>query len=164
MIIIQFQVTNTDRDELQHVVPFCNWLINDIIIYNILKNSNEEKIKIRINKLQDVRWINWKKNKKIKLDYDEILDIILKCIKVNKYKNNVYKIETNESVKIPGTHTSVDRLIRYINAGDIDTPATNIFTNIQKDLNYTQLNSYWKFYISNELGYFTESKLITQIS
>lgn len=163
MIIIQFQVANSDREELQQVIPFCNWLRKDILIYNILKNENESKIKIRINKLQDVRWISWRNNKKQKLNYETILELILKSIKVNKYKNNVYKIETDTNIKIPGTHTSIDRIIRYINGGDNETPATNIFTNIQKDLNYIQLNSYWKFYILNELGYFTGSKLITQI-
>ena len=45
------------------------------------------------------------------LEGDETLELILKSIKVNKYKNNVYKIETDTNIKIPETHTSIDRII-----------------------------------------------------
>ena len=163
MVLIQFQVVNFESEELQQTISFCKWLLDNIILYYIIENSNTDKIKIRINKLQEVEWIKWKKNKKIKLKYDEIINAITKCIIIKKYRNNVYKIETNENVLIPNTYTSIDRLIRYINSGDNELPATNIFTDIKNKLNYMQLNSYWKFFISNELGYFTDSKLNTQI-
>lgn len=163
MIIIQFQVINTDEDELKLVPDFCKWL-QDTIIINYIDNYNiENKIKVRLDHLQEVNWIKWKNNKKYKLNSNIILDTILNNIKCYKYKDNIYKIETNTDIVIPNTHTSIDRLVRFLNSGDSETPATDFITQIQHKLNFSQLNALWKLFITNELGYYTDSRLVTQI-
>ena len=163
MIIIQFQITDTDGDELQLVPDFCKWLQNNIL-NNYINNYNlETKIKARLNHLQEVSWIKWRNNKKHKLNSEQIINTIINSIKIKKYKDNIFKIETDIDLVIPNTHTSIDRLIRFLNSGDNETPATDFITQIQHKLNYVQLNSMWKLYITNELGYFTDSRLVTQV-
>lgn len=162
MIVIQFQVTDANEEELNLVPKFCKWLQKNII-NNYIYAYNEKRIKSRLDLVQNATWVKWKGNRRQKLEYKNIIELIVKSFVIKTYKDEVYKIETSDNVLIPGTVTSLDRLIRYLNSGDSTTPATDIITGLQHKLNYTQLNGYWRMYILQYLGDITDSHLITQI-
>ena len=163
MIILQFQVTNTSKDEINLVPDFCKWLIRTSI-YDILDSkTNEDKVKVRIDYIKNVEWIKWKNKKNYQLDESDIISNILDSFIVKSYKDNIFKIESDSTILVKNSYTSIDRLIRFINSGDNTFAGTNMITNIQFKLNLSTLNTLWRVFILDELGDLPSSRLITKI-
>ena len=92
----------------------------------------------------------------------DIIDNICKAFIARPYKTNIWKIETNGSILIPNTYTSIDRLIRFLNYGDSKCKATGIFSKLEQEFNYQKINTLWKYYILNETGRTTSVEILTR--
>lgn len=159
MNILQFQVTNTTEKELDIVDDFCYWLCDQIFEY-INTKINRKKIQLRLNYLYQVPWIEWSNKKYI--DTQSIMSAIYNSLMCEEHKNNTFVIKIDMNVTIPNTYTSIDRLIRFINYGDNKCKPTGIFTNLQHDFKHNRLNTLWKIYTTNRLGYISEAKIIAE--
>lgn len=159
MLIRQFQFTNVSDEELDYIEDFCEWLCQQMFGY-INTKINRRKIQLRINYLYKVHWIDWKKSSYI--DVDSIMKAIDESFSYEEYRNNVWKIQTNSKVLIPGTLTLMDRLIRFLDFGDSNQMGTGMFSSIKKHYDAKQLNNMWRIFINHKLGTcISDVKIIT---
>ena len=161
MLITQFQFKEVDDEkEYKIMEDFCVWLIRKMS-QEINTKINRRKIQLRIPYLYKVDWIQWE-NKKKDLTVDILLQCIFNSISVQRYRKNIWKIQTNNKILIPGTYTSIDRFIRFLNYGDNHINGTGIFTKLEQNYRFHNLNSLWKLYCLQELGYVSDTKIITR--
>lgn len=159
MLIRQFQFTNISDEELDLIEDFCEWLCQQMFSY-INTKINRRKIQLRINYLYKVHWINW--NKTSYIDVDSIMKAIEESFSYEEYRNNIWKIQTNSKILIPGTSTLMDRLIRFLDFGDSVHLGTGIFSSIKKYYDAKKLNQMWKIFITHHLGtMISDVKIIT---
>lgn len=158
-MILQFQITNITEDERDMIPEFCKWIINKMYIEMNTK-INRRKIQLRINYLYTVPWISWKSRKYI--DTQTIMDTIYKSITYKEYKDNIWKVDIDDSILIPGTATSISRLVRFINSGDSNMLGTGMFSTIENRYKGPELMSLWKVFILDNLGELSNSKIITR--
>lgn len=158
-MILQFQITNITEDERDMIPEFCKWIINKMYIEMNTK-INRRKIQLRINYLYTVPWISWKSRKYI--DTQIIMDTIYKSITYKEYKDNIWKVDIDDSILIPGTATSISRLVRFINSGDSNMLGTGMFSTIENRYKGPELMSLWKVFILDNLGELSNSKIITR--
>lgn len=160
MMLVQMQfvdISETERDLIPH---FCEWLCN-IIFSNINNKINRKKVSLRLKYILDeVNWIHWNSDK-YSLSVAEIFEAIAKSIDFESYQNNTWKIIINPNVLIPYSNTSIERLVRFINFGDMKQRATGMF-NVEHKYNHKELNVLWKIYISRNMGVLTTSKIISR--
>ena len=158
MILFQFQFSQVEDEKEYDLIPdFCRWLC-DQIYTRIDTKINRRKIQLRIKSLYTVPWIKWIKHTYI--DTETIMNTIYKSLTYKQYRGNVWRIITNPNILIPGTKTSFDRLVRFINFGDSNTMATGIFTLIQRHYTYWELQNLWRIYCLSHLGYTTDTRII----
>lgn len=156
MLILQFQVTQADENEIQIVPNFCQWICNQIFS-NIDTRLNRDKISARMSYIRRVPWIHWTSNKNISVQ--DIMNTIQYSFKYEQHELNYWVIELDSSVRIPHTDTSMSRLIRFLNSGDLNIKGTGIITAVQRKYGHSDLNTLWKMYIMQELGYLPDSIL-----
>lgn len=161
MMITQFQFTNiVDEDESVEIIPdFCNWLC-DILYSYIDTKLNRRKIQLRIKYLYEVPWLKWVKTKYT--DTQTILETFGKSLIVEQYRKGIWRIRTNTVTELPGTLSSVDRIIRFIEYGDSTIPGTGIITKASYKITGINLQTLWKTYCLKELGYMTDIQIITR--
>lgn len=161
MMILQFQFTNLQEDEKEIIPDFCEFL-KSLMLAKLNTKINRKKISLRLKYIEEeAKWINWDNNRKYNTSVQDIIETIMKAIIAVPYKNNLWKIEVDANVLIPDSYTSIDRLIRFLNYGDIKCKATGMFTNLEHEYKHQKLNAMWNYYIMRELGHNAVSNIIT---
>jgi len=161
MMILQFQFTNLEDNEKEIIPDFCEFL-KDLMLAKLNTKINRKKISLRLKYIEEeAKWINWDNNKKYNTSVTDIIESISQSIIAVPYKNNLWKIEIDGNVLIPNSFTSIDRLARFLNYGDIKCRATGIFTNLEHEYRHQKLNAIWNYFIVKELGYNPTSNIIT---
>lgn len=162
MVILQFQFSGLSDDEREIIPEYCDYL-KEVVLAKLNTKINRKKISLRLKYIEEeATWIDWVKNKKYNITVQDIIDSIYEAIIVVPYKNNLWKLEVNSNVCIPNSYTSIDRLIRFLNYGDLKCRATGIFTNIENEYNHKQLNAIWNYQTLKLLGHPSESKIIAK--
>lgn len=159
MMILQYQILDTSEEELEVIPKFNQWLCDQIFEY-INTKINRRKIQLRLNYMYKVPWIQWKGTKY--LDELDIMNYIYKSLKYTEHKDNLFIIETNIDIKIPNTNTCIDRLIRFLEYGDRQIKPINMLSKMEQSFNHSKLNSLWRLFVLNELGYMSQSKIIAR--
>lgn len=161
MMIIQFQFTHTTDDEQELIPYFCDWL-SSVLYSNIDTKINRKKISLRLDYIiNKAQWINWN-NDKYNITVSEIMSAIHDSITYEQYRNNTWKMIINPNILIPHSNTSIDRLVRFLNFGDNVQRATGIFTNLEREYNYSKLNILWNMYVLKHLGGMSNAKIISR--
>ncbi len=158
MFILQFKLVNTNENELKLVPQFCSYL-RYVLVSELNTKFNKFKIGLRIGYLYHVPWIDWI-NKHITAD--TIINTINKAIKYDILDNNLYVLKIDYSVVIPNTSTSIDRLVRFLEYGDLNYTGLNIFNKLQHKYNYNKLYSLWCMFCIKHLGYHPLSYIIAE--
>ena len=158
MLIRQFQFINISDEEIELIPDFCEFLCQTMF-EKIDTKINRRKIQLRISYLYKVPWIEWKRNEVIGVK--EIMKSIFDSFSYDEYKNNIWKIYTNSNVYIPNTYTLMDRLIRFLDFGDMNYHATGMFSTLKKEYNAKKLNTLWQIFIMNRLGNMSDVEIIT---
>lgn len=159
MMILQYKFNNVLNDNEYDIIPgFGNWICQQICT-KINTKLIRRKIQLRINYLYTVPWIQWTKHKY--LDVDMIMNTIFKAIYVEQYRKNTWRIRINSNINIPNTNTSIDRLVRFLEFGDINHKSINMFNNIKQYYNNNKLDTLYNMYCLNNLGYYTNTYIIT---
>lgn len=157
MNILQFQITDTNEEELNIAEEFSYWLCDQMFVYLNTK-INRRKIQLRLNYIYEVPWIKWKS--KDYIGVNDIMKGIRDSFVVESYRNNVYKIRTDLNVLIPNSLTSMDRLIRFLNFGDNKCKPTAMFTKLQQEFKHKKLNALWRIYATGRLGYISQARIV----
>lgn len=89
---------------------------------------------MRINYLYQVKWIDWINTKYI--DTQSIMEAIYDSFIYKQRKDNTWIIEIDNNIKIPNTYTSIGKLIRFLNSGDINLKGTGMFIAASKHFNH----------------------------
>ena len=158
MLLLQFRFLELSEDEKRIIPDFVNWL-NNQIYQDIDTYTNRLKIENKIKYLQNVPWLRWISNKDITVDM--IMDNIEESIVGVELRNNTWNIRINDKIKFPHTSTVITRFIRFINYGDNSYKGTGMFLKICQEYNHNKLNSLWRLYTFDNLGYFPDSKIIS---
>ena len=162
MIILQFQFIDLQEDERTVIPDFCESL-KQLILSKLNTKINMKKISLRLKYIEDgnVNWVSWQSNRQYNTTTMELISVIVDSIRVVPYKNNIWKLETDNTTVIPNSYTLIDKFIRFLNYGDNKCNATGIFTNIEHEYRHQRLNALWHYFILKELGYNPESTIIT---
>lgn len=155
MLIFQFEYEKLNEEEQELIYDFGEFL-KDIVYSEIFTKTNMLKIKLRIPYLYTVRWIQWIKRK---ITIEQIFDTINNSFKFVKHKDNIWILELDTSVLIPNTQTSMSRLIRFLEYGDLQYKGMNMFKKLEHKYNWNKLNSLWSMYCLKHLGNLPESKI-----
>ena len=149
MFILKFKVVNTNEKELAIVDYFCQYL--KTIIYNEIDNKlNRIKIGLRIPYIYKVPWIQWTEKY---ISVDDILKTMYKSITFDKHDKNEYVIKIETNTLIPNTTTSMDRLIRFLEYGDLNFKGLGIITKLEHKYNFNRLYGLWSVFCIQQLGY-----------
>lgn len=161
-MITQFQFTNTvnEDDSIELIPDFCKWLC-DILYSYIDTKLNRRKIQLRIKHLYEVPWIRWSK-KPSYTDTQTILETFRKSLIVEQYRKNIWRLRTDTTTELPNTFSSVDRVVRFIEYGDSQIPGTGIITKASQNIIGINLQTLWKTYCLQELGYVSDIQIITK--
>ena len=160
MMLLQMQFVDISESEGKLIPHFCEWLCN-VIFSNINNKINRKKVSLRLKYiLEEVNWIHWNSDK-YSLNVTDILNSISESIDFEEYQNNTWKIIINPNILIPYSNTSIERLVRFINFGDVKQRATGMF-NLEHKYNHKELNKLWKIYITRTMGVLTTSEIISR--
>ena len=162
MMILQFQFIDLQEEE-QNVIPdFCE-SVKQLILAKLKSKINMKKISLRLKYIEEgnVNWVSWQPHKQYNTTTIELIETIVDSIKVVPYKNNIWKLETDNATVIPNSYTLMDKFIRFLNYGDNKCKATGIFTDIEHEYRHQRLNALWNYYILKEFGYNPSSTIIT---
>lgn len=161
MLLLQFQITNLTEDERQLIPDFCEWLCTQL--YSTIDTKiNRRKIQLRMKYLMSVSWIQWNKSKKYETTVLNIMQAIYESFTYVPKKDNIYEIKIDDNILIPNSYTSISRLIRFLNYGDINNKATGIFTKLEQNFDFNKLNSMWRMFMLHELNIISAVKIITK--
>lgn len=149
MKIFEYQYTDQSELEEENIDLFNKWLC-DLIYTNINTAINKRKIEIRLKYLMTAKWISWNKNAIITAS--DIMKTIHSAIKFTKHDKNVIIIEIDGSTTIPQSNTMLDRLIRFLEYGDINTRPTNMFGKATQEFTAQRLFYLWNVFINRQLG------------
>lgn len=161
MLLLQFQITNITEDERRLIPDFCEWLCTQL--YSTIDTKiNRRKIQLRMKYLMSVSWIQWNKSKKYETAVLDIMQAIYESFTYVPKKDNIYEIKIDDNILIPNSYTSISRLIRFLNYGDINNKATGIFTKLEQNFDFNKLNSMWRMFMLHELNIISAVKIITK--
>ena len=160
MLLLQYQFVDIESErERELFEEFGTWLC-DLMYSQLNTMINRRKISLRMKYLYDVSWIFWHKNKKYDTGVNDIMHAIEKSLICTPHRNNVWTIHIDNNVLIPNSNSSIDRVVRFLNYGDMQNKATGMFTNIASYYRHEKLNGLWKIFVSQNLGYVTNTKII----
>ena len=160
MLIKQIQFTNCTEEELELIPDFLEWLIDNMYA-KLNTKINRRKIQLRIKYLLQVPWIRWNKKTDI-TDTQTIMQCIYDSFSYEEQNHGLWVLTTNSNIILPNTSTSFDRIIRFIEYGDMKFNATGMFNKLKKEYDYYKINNLWKTFILTkyQIG-ITDSKLLT---
>lgn len=159
MLIKQIQFTNCTEEELELIPDFMEWLIDNI--YSYMNNKiNRRKIQLRLKYLSTVPWIHWTSENYT--DVQTIMENIYESFTYEEQQYGKWVLTTNSNIVLPHTSTSIDRIIRFLEYGDIKFNATGMFNKIKNEYKFHKVNNLWKMFLLSkyQIG-ITESKLLT---
>jgi len=160
MLIKQIQFTNCTEEELGLIPDFLEWLIDNMYM-KLNTKINRRKITLRLKYLMEVPWISWNKKTDI-TDTQTIMECIYDSFSYEEQNYGLWVLTTNSNVILPNTTTSFDRIIRFLEYGDIKFNATGMFNKLNNEYNYHKINNLWKTFILTKYGIgITDSKLLT---
>lgn len=159
MMLLQFQLTNTSKEEKEIMLEFGDWLCEQIYS-DINTYINRRKIQLKIPYLYQVNWISWANSKYI--DTEMIMNSIHTSLIAKPQRNNICKLIIDNNVLIPNTYTSIDKLIRFLNFGDTIYKGSGMFTTIIHKYNNKKLNNLWKIFATRELGIMSRGEIISE--
>ena len=151
------QFESLTDEEYKRIPDFLNWLCNKIYLY-LCRSVNRKKIRLRLNYLKKVNWINWIDNKDISVN--EIMLAIKNSLKVSR-KKTIWEISFNDNVMIPHTRTPITRLIRFLDYGDNKVHGTGMIQYIKRRFSVIQLNKWWIAYIILKTNGYTKGRIIS---
>lgn len=114
MKLIKYGIEYGNTEESKELLNF-GYYICDLIYSEINTKLIRKKIQLRIPYLYTVNWIQWKRKY---IDVDDIMKTIYESLEVKPEKYN-YVIYINEETTIPNSITKADKLIRFLDAGDM---------------------------------------------
>ena len=114
MKLIKYGIEYGNTEESKQLIDF-GYYICDLIYSEINTKLIRKKIQLRIPYLYTVNWIQWKRKY---IDVDDIMKTIYESLEVKPEKYN-YVIYINEETTIPNSITKADKLIRFLDAGDM---------------------------------------------
>lgn len=114
MKLIKYGIEYGNTEESKELLNF-GYYICDLIYSEINTKLIRKKIQLRIPYLYTVNWIQWKRKY---IDVDDIMKTIYESLEVKPEKYN-YVIYINEETTIPNSVTKADKLIRFLDAGDM---------------------------------------------
>lgn len=159
MLIKQIQFTNCTEEELELIPDFMEWLIDNI--YSYMNNKiNRRKIQLRLKYLSTVPWIHWTSENYT--DVQTIMENIYESFTYEEQQYGKWVLTTNSNIVLPHTSTSIDRIIRFLEYGDIKFNATGMFNKIKNEYKFHKVNNLWRMFLLSkyQIG-ITESKLLT---
>ena len=159
MLIKQIQFTNCTEEELELIPDFMEWLIDSI--YSYMNNKiNRRKIQLRLKYLSTVPWIHWTGENYT--DVQTIMENIYESFTYEEQQYGKWLLTTNSNIVLPHTSTSIDRIIRFLEYGDIKFNATGMFNKIKNEYKFHKVNNLWRMFLLSkyQIG-ITESKLLT---
>ena len=159
MLIKQIQFTNCTEEELELIPDFLEWLI-DNIYSNLNTKINRKKIQLRLKYLSTVSWIHWTSENYT--DTQTIMECIYDSFSYEEEQNGKWVLTTNSNVILSHTSTSIDRIIRFLEYGDIKFNATGMFNKIKNEYKFHKINNLWRMFLLTkyQIG-ITDSKLLT---
>lgn len=114
MKLIKYGIEYGNTEESKQLIDFGYYICN--LIYSELNTKLiRKKIQLRIPYLYTVNWIQWKRKY---IDVDDIMKTIYESLEVKPERYN-YVIYINEETIIPNSITKADKLIRFLDAGDM---------------------------------------------
>ena len=114
MKLIKYGIEYGNTEESKQLIDFGYYICN--LIYSELNTKLiRKKIQLRIPYLYTVNWIQWKRKY---IDVDDIMKTIYESLEVKPERYN-YVIYINEETTIPNSITKADKLIRFLDAGDM---------------------------------------------
>ena len=114
MKLIKYGIEYGNTEESKQLIDFGYHICN--LIYSELNTKLiRKKIQLRIPYLYTVNWIQWKRKY---IDVDDIMKTIYESLEVKPERYN-YVIYINEETTIPNSVTKADKLIRFLDAGDM---------------------------------------------
>lgn len=114
MKLIKYGIEYGNTEESKELLNF-GYYICDLIYSEINTKLIRKKIQLRIPYLYTVNWIQWKRKY---IDVDDIMKTIYESLEVKPERYN-YVIYINEETTIPNSITKADKLIRFLDAGDM---------------------------------------------
>lgn len=159
MLIKQIQFTNCTEEELELIPDFMEWLIDSI--YSYMNNKiNRRKIQLRLKYLSTVPWIHWTSENYT--DVQTIMENIYESFTYEEQQYGKWVLTTNSNIVLPHTSTSIDRIIRFLEYGDMKFNATGMFNKIKNEYKFHKVNNLWRMFLLSkyQIG-ITESKLLT---
>lgn len=114
MKLIKYGIEYGNTEESKELLNF-GYYICDLIYSEINTKLIRKKIQLRIPYLYTVNWIQWKRKY---IDVEDIMKTIYESLEVKPEKYN-YVIYINEETTIPNSVTKADKLIRFLDAGDM---------------------------------------------
>lgn len=114
MKLIKYGIEYGNTEESKQLIDF-GYYICDLIYSEINTKLIRKKIQLRIPYLYTVNWIQWKRKY---IDVEDIMKTIYESLEVKPEKYN-YVIYINEETTIPNSVTKADKLIRFLDAGDM---------------------------------------------
>ena len=114
MKLIKYGIEYGNTEESKELLNF-GYYICDLIYSEINTKLVRKKIQLRIPYLYTVNWIQWKRKY---IDVDDIMKTIYESLEVKPERYN-YVIYINEETTIPNSITKPDKLIRFLDAGDM---------------------------------------------
>lgn len=115
MKLIKYGIEYGNTEESKELLNF-GYYICDLIYSEINTKLIRKKIQLRIPYLYTVNWIQWKRKY---IDVDDIMKTIYESLEVKPERYN-YVIYINEETTIPNSVTKADKLIRFLDAGDMN--------------------------------------------
>lgn len=114
MKLIKYGIEYGNTEESKELLNF-GYYVCDLIYSEINTKLIRKKIQLRIPYLYTVNWIQWKRKY---IDVEDIMKTIYESLEVKPERYN-YVIYINEETTIPNSVTKADKLIRFLDAGDM---------------------------------------------
>jgi hypothetical protein len=90
------------------------------------------------------------------------METIRYALTYKQHRENKWCLAINDSMLIPHSNTSIDRLVRFINYGDNNQRATGMFTKLEHEINHKELNHLWQLFTIKSLGCMSQAKIIAR--
>ena len=158
---IEFEFTDLDNRSAELIPEFCSLLVKEISSSIISNSYGKVGFKYLEKFLLNSNLIEWKKNKPDNIDVHSIIIQIAGSIVCRNIKENKYVIEINKRSKLPGSKTSLSKIARFIDRGDIMSSGypTNLVNYVF--MKYKQnINEYWKSFVQVKLKRLNVSSII----
>ena len=154
---IEFEIEGTDKEEMNLMVPFCEFLVFNIR-QDIDEQLNVELLQAKSRDLLKAKWIKWT-NKPNYINMNWILQDIKSAIKYRERETGHYQIYFDTTILFRNSKNKLEQIVRFIDKGNDVSKATGVFSKI---FNRYQKNipKYWTAYIQLKLRRFATTKAV----